>query len=58
METKKWAIAIASFGNQYSLVISSWETDQDGNRINQTNDNVIVNTIQEALEQATILVNK
>lgn len=58
MGTKNWAIAIASFSDKYSLVISSWETDQDGNRINQTNENVIVNTVQEALELASTLVNK
>ena len=58
METKKWAIAIASFGTQYSMVISSWETDEEGNRINQSNENVIVNTVQEALDLATTLVNK
>ena len=57
METKKWAIAIGNFGDKYSLVISSWELDEEGNRINQFNQNRIVDTIEAALEAATQVVN-
>jgi hypothetical protein len=59
METKKWAIAIGSFGDKYSLVITSWEIDEEtGERINQTNKNKIVDTVQEALNYALQEVNK
>ena len=56
---KKYAIAIGGFGDKYSLVISSWEIDEEtGERINQTNKNKIVDTVQEALEYALQEVNK
>jgi hypothetical protein len=57
METKKWAVAIGNFGDQYSLVISSWELDEDGNRINQNNQNIIVDTVEKALTKALQIVN-
>jgi hypothetical protein len=53
MTNKKYAIAIGNFDTQYSLVITSWEIDEEtGERINQTNKNKIVATVEEALNYA------
>jgi hypothetical protein len=46
---KKWAVAISAFGEKYSAVVSYWEINEEGEKVNSGSKKILTNTIEDAL---------
>jgi hypothetical protein len=54
MNNKKWAVAISAFNSvKYSAVITSWELDENGFRINEEAKTLIGTSIEDILDKVT-----
>ena len=53
METKKYSISISHIPtiNKWSLVITSWDLNEDGERINEERNNKLLDTFSEVKEK-------
>lgn len=50
MEKTYYSVAIAPFGVKYSIVLTSWELNEQGEKINFLNKTLLATSIEAALE--------
>ena len=57
MEIKKYSISVSHIPtiNKWSLVITSWELNEDGERINEERKNKLLDTFNEVKEKINML---